>query len=139
PLPRVDPTILHGANAPTPPSSDDASSARHAPRHSSTASAHAPRYLQDPRPSAHVSCLRPLQLSALHAPLDLPRPLRTPLDYDTTVGLPTPCGPPTPRSARFTPSALHTHLYRKKRVLKLVFLSQFPYKFVNLFFTLRMS
>ena len=29
--------------------------------------------------------------------------------------------------------------YLRKRVLKLVFLSQFPYKFVNLFFSLRIS
>ena len=30
-------------------------------------------------------------------------------------------------------------IYLRKRVLELVFLSQFPYKFVNLFFTLRIS
>jgi len=50
--------------------------------------------------------------------------------------------PPTQLPAYHRPKvSIHRRIrsYLRKRVLKLVFLSQFPYKFVNLFFTLRIS
>ena len=44
-----------------------------------------------------------------------------------------------PCAAGETMRAPHPIFYLRKRVLKLVFLSQVPYKFVNLFFALRIS